>query len=117
MAIGTYEYESDDGTKYSVRMDEQAASIQGATAVAASNGIQPETIKSNGSGAPLRERYVLLEQIVSGATQGDVTTRRIKITICNPKNDNFLNGGSWTYKNQPMRITGAVGEQRTFFGD
>ena len=117
MAIGTYEYTSDDNTKYSIRMDEEAARVQGATAVAAANGIQPEIIKSNGSGAPLRERYVLLEQIVSGATQGDVTTRRIKITVCDPRNENFLNGGTWTYKSQTMRITGAVGEQRTFFGD
>lgn len=118
MAIGTFEYTSDDGNKYSIRADEEIGKVGSKNKlVTPGNGIQPETIRANSGGGAITERYILGEFRVATATQGDAAVKRVKITICDPSEALFLNGGTFTYKTVTYRVTGAVGEKRTFFGD
>ena len=118
MAIGTYEYIGDDNVKYNIRLDEDAAKAQGiAASTPVGGGFQPETIRGNSGGGPVAERHVWGEFRVPNATVGDTPVKRVKLVICDPKKDFFLNGGTFTYKTVTYRVTGAVGEKRTFFGD
>ena len=118
MGIKTFEYESDDSTKYLIRMSAEYGIAVGNIPYSAGTGVQPEKIVDSADSKPIDCRYIWGEIIDEGTpSQGDTYPKRKKVIICNPKNNLFLNGGDFSTSIFRFRITGAVGEKRTFFGD
>ena len=119
MSIGTYEYISDDGTSYLIRMNELCAKFIGVTPYVPSNAIQPEKIKNGKNSKPIECRYIWLEEADRYGTP-DNPLKKFKVIIpsknTSPGYSLFLDGGM-AYLGMPVRVLGAVGEKRIFYGD
>lgn len=119
MGIATYEYTSDDGNKYLIRMSELHAKFLGANPYKPTEAIQPEKIKNGKNSKPIECRYIWLEEADRTATAQE-PLKKFKIIIpskdTKPGYELFLNGGM-AYIGLPCKVLGAVGEKRNFYGD
>lgn len=100
-----------------LKLDESNAKLGGGVEATPAN-IAASTLADSLDYQRLQPRYMLLE----GVTAGGKPVRR-KVTVCNPDNVLFNQGGTTvmgvmvgnTSEAVTMTITGTIGEQRTFF--